>query len=28
LIVEEYFSDPKKEVDPAKWKTNIYFVIK
>jgi len=28
LIVEEYFSDPAKEVDPAKWKTNIYFVIK
>ena len=28
LIIEEYFSDPKKEVDPAKWRTNIYFVIK
>ena len=28
LIVEEYFSDPEKEVDPAKWKTNVYFVIK
>jgi effector-binding domain-containing protein len=28
LIVEEYFSDPAKEVDHAKWKTNIYFVIK
>ena len=28
LIVEEYFSDPEKEVDPAKWRTNIYFVTK
>ena len=28
LIVEEYFSDPKIEVDPAKWKTNIFFVVK
>ncbi|MBA4053576.1 MAG: hypothetical protein C0490_02590 [Marivirga sp.] len=28
LIVEEYLSDPQKEADPAKWKTNIYFVIK
>ena len=28
LILEEYFSDPGKEKDPAKWKTNIYYVIK
>ncbi|MGZ5281452.1 MAG: GyrI-like domain-containing protein [Bacteroidia bacterium] len=28
LIIEEYFSDPAKEPDPAKWKTNIYFVVK
>jgi effector-binding domain-containing protein len=28
LIIEEYFSDPEKEKDPAKWKTNIYFIVK
>lgn len=28
LIVEEYFSDPEIEKDPAKWKTNIYFILK
>ena len=27
LIVEEYFSDPVKEKDPAKWKTKIYFLV-
>jgi effector-binding domain-containing protein len=28
LIIEEYFSDPSVEKDPAKWKTNIYFTVK
>jgi effector-binding domain-containing protein len=28
LIVEEYLSNPQVEKDPAKWKTNIYFVLK
>jgi effector-binding domain-containing protein len=28
LIVEEYYSDPEKEKDPSKWKTNIYFVVR
>lgn len=26
--LEEYFSDPAVEKDPAKWKTNIYFIVK
>jgi hypothetical protein len=28
LIMEEYFSDPQLVKDPAKWKTNIYFILK
>lgn len=28
LIIEEYFSDPEVEKDPAKWKTNIYFIVR
>jgi effector-binding domain-containing protein len=28
LIIEEYFSDPAVEKDPAKWKTDIHFVVK
>lgn len=28
LIIEEYFSDPEVEKDPATWKTNIYFQLK
>jgi effector-binding domain-containing protein len=28
LIIEEYFSDPQVVKDPAKWKTNIYFILK
>ncbi len=27
LIMEEYFSDPEKEKDPANWKTKIYFLV-
>lgn len=27
-MLEEYFSDPAVEKDPAKWKTNIYCVLK
>lgn len=27
-MLEEYFSDPAVEKDPAKWKTNIYFIVK
>lgn len=27
-MIEEYFTDPMVEKDPAKWKTNIYFVVK
>jgi effector-binding domain-containing protein len=27
-MLEEYFSDPAVEKDPAKWKTNIYFLVK
>jgi effector-binding domain-containing protein len=26
-VLEEYFSDPAKEPDPAKWKTNIYYIV-
>ncbi len=28
LVIEEYFSDPEVEKDPATWKTNIYFQLK
>lgn len=28
LVIEEYLSNPEVEKDPAKWKTNIYFVVK
>jgi effector-binding domain-containing protein len=28
LYIEEYFSDPEKEKDPAKLRTDIFFVIK
>ncbi len=28
FMIEEYYSDPAVEKDPAKWKTNIYFVVK
>lgn len=28
LMIEEYLSDPMLEKDPAKWKTNIYFLVK
>lgn len=28
LIIEEYYSDPQKERDPAKWITNIYYLLK
>ena len=27
-MIEEYLTDPSTEKDPAKWKTNIYFVVK
>lgn len=27
LAIEEYLTDPLIEKDPAKWQTNIYFVI-
>lgn len=27
-MIEEYSTDPSMEKDPAKWKTNIYFVVK
>ena len=27
-MLEEYFTDPSVEKDPAKWKTNIYFLVK
>ena len=27
LVIEEYLTDPLIEKDPAKWQTNIYFVI-
>lgn len=27
LVIEEYLSDPEKEKDPARWMTNIYFVL-
>lgn len=27
-MLEEYFSDPAVEKDPARWKTNIYFIVK
>jgi effector-binding domain-containing protein len=28
LYIEEYFSDPEKEKDPAKWRTDIFFAVK
>lgn len=28
LMIEEYLSDPMIDKDPAKWKTNIYFLVK
>jgi effector-binding domain-containing protein len=28
LYIEEYFSDPEKEKDPAKLRTDIFFVVK
>lgn len=28
LVIEEYLSDPAKEKDPRKWKTNIYYKLK
>lgn len=28
LMVEEYFSDPVLEKDPAEWRTDIHFVLK
>jgi effector-binding domain-containing protein len=28
LYIEEYFSDPEVEKDPAKWRTDIYFAVK
>lgn len=28
LYIEEYFSDPEKEKDPAKWRTDIFFTVK
>ena len=28
LYIEEYFSDPEKEKDPAKIRTDIYFAVK
>jgi len=28
LYIEEYFSDPEKEKDPAKMRTDIYFAVK
>lgn len=27
LTIEEYYSDPSVQEDPAKWKTAIYFVL-
>lgn len=27
LTIEEYYSDPSAQEDPAKWKTVIYFVL-
>ena len=27
LTIEEYYSDPSAQEDPAKWKTAIYFVL-
>jgi len=27
-MLEQYFSDPQVEKDPAKWKTDIYFIVK
>ncbi len=27
-VLEEYFSDPMKEPDPAKWKTNVYYIVR
>ena len=28
LMLEQYFSDPGVEKDPAKWRTDIYFIVK
>ena len=28
LIIEEYHTDPTRESDSSKWKTNIYYLIK
>jgi effector-binding domain-containing protein len=28
LYIEEYFSDPEKEKDPAKLRTDIFFAVK
>jgi effector-binding domain-containing protein len=28
FVIEEYLTDPMVEKDPAKWVTNIYYVIK
>jgi effector-binding domain-containing protein len=28
VVIEEYVTDPGKEKDPAKWLTNIYYVLK
>ena len=27
LVIEEYLTDPLVQKDPAKWQTNIYFVV-
>lgn len=27
LIIEQYYSDPGIERDPAKWRTDIYFIV-
>lgn len=28
LVIEEYLTDPLIEKDPAKWTTNIFFIVK
>lgn len=28
LIIEQYYSDPTTEKDPAKWRTDIHFILK
>lgn len=27
-VLEQYFSDPVKEPDPNKWRTDIYYIVK